>query len=231
MTPERRAAARVRQERSRERRRQAARLLAVAEAERLEKEAGAAERFGESLAPFVLRHPVVTAAGVMLIGTRIEIQDGKPARVDPVAALKLTDRQRKAGRQIQADWREVGAGLNVAAAGYARGSGQGAGLGGHAAMRRQIDTRARLDGALTFLGAFAPLVASVVLNCIPPAVWAAQEGRSAEDAPRWVEAALSRLASFYWPEVAHVSTSGRPIERILTFGPARASYDVGLADV
>lgn len=163
----------------------------------------------------------------MLVGARIEIQDGKPARVDPVAALKLTERQRKAGRQIQADWREVGAGLNVSPTGYTRGSGQGSGMGGHAAMRRQIDTRARLDGALTFLGAFAPLVASVVLNCIPPAVWACQEGRPVADAGRWVEGALDRLALFYWPE----ARDGSVHERILTFGPPRKSYTMTVASL
>lgn len=221
MTPERRAAAVVWQRRSRERRRERARLLAIAEAERLEKEADAAERFSEALAPFVLRHPVQTPSGYMLVGARIEIQDGKPARVDPVAALKLTDRQRKAGRQIQMDWREVGAGMNYATAGYGRGGGPGDILGSHAVMRRQIDTRARLDGALAFLGAFAPLVAAVILNCIPPAVWACQEGRPAADAPRWIEAALDRLALFYWPEA---QGGGRPTERILTFGPPRQAY-------
>lgn len=199
---------------------------ALAEAERLELEGAAAERFAEHLAPFVMRNPVVTPAGVMLLGPRVEIQDGRPARVDPVAALKLTPRQRKAGRQIQADWREVGAGLNVAAAGYLRGSGQGSGTGGHAAMRRQIDTRARLDGALTFLGAFAPVVARVILDCVPPAVWAFQEGRTVEEAVAWVGAALDRLGRFYWPEP--VMQSGAPIERILTIGPPRAAYVISL---
>jgi hypothetical protein len=224
MTPDRREAARIRQQRSRDRRRDAARLRAIAEAQRLEQEAAAADRFAEQLAPFVMRNPVVTQAGVMLIGPRIEIRDGRPARVDPVASLKLTVRQRKAGLQIQADWREVGAGLNVAAAGYLRGSGQGGGMGGHAAMRRQIDTRARLDGALTFLGAFAPVVARVVLDCVPPAVWACQEGRPAEDAAAWVTAALTRLAGFYWPEPP--AYQGAPIERILTIGPPRQAYSV-----
>ncbi len=224
MIPDRRDAARLRQQRSRDRRRDAARLRAIAEAQRLEQEADAAERFAESLAPYVMRNPVVTQGGVMLIGPRIEIQSGKPARVDPVASLKLTLRQRKAAHQIQADWREVGAGLNVAAAGYLRGSGQNSGMGGHAAMRRQIDTRARLDGALTFLGAFAPVIARVVIDCVPPAVWACQNGRPADDAVGWVTAALDRLGMFYWPEPPLVP--GAPVERILTIGPPRQAYEL-----
>lgn len=225
MTSERRVAARVRQQRSRERRRAAAVARATAEAEQLENEAQAAERFAEHLAPAVQRAPVVTPGGVMLLGPRIEILDGKPARVDPVAALKLTPRQRRAARQLQADWREVGAGLNVTALSYIRGSGHGTGTGAHAAMRRQIDTRVRLDGAVMFLGAFAPLVARVVLDGIPPAVWAHQEGRSVEDAPRWVEAALNRLSDFYWPE-APERPRGSVVERILTFGPPRQAYEL-----
>lgn len=217
---------REQKQRERERAREKTRLLIVAEMERIERDAARKEIIDETFVSRVLRHPVLTPGGYMLVGARIEVAAGRPARIDPVLALKLTERQRRAARQIQTDWREVGAGLNVGAVDYLRSGGGGDGSGGHGAMRRQIDTRARLDAAMAFLGAFAPLVAKVVLDCIPPKVWAYQEGRPVEDAGRWVAAALDRLALFYWPP----REDGVSRECILTIGPPRSAYDLSVPE-
>lgn len=203
---------RDRQRRKRDRDRESRTLAATVEAERLEAQA-------ERHAPSVLRNPIISPAGFMVVGARVEVIAEKPARVDPVAQMKLSERQKRAARHLLADWREVGDGLNVAAVDYLR-TGGGGGGDGHDGMKAQIETRARLDGALTFLGAFAPGVARIVLDCIPLKVWAKQAGKTEADAVAWINAALTRLALFYWPP----QQNGTSHERILTFGPPRASY-------
>lgn len=214
---------RLRKQRQRERTRERHRLAAIAEAEQLERDILKREVLDEYAAPAIMRCPILMADGHMLLGPRVQVIDGCPARVDPVAALKLTARQRRAGRQLAADWREVGAGISMCAVDWMRGS-HGEGLGGHAAIRRQIDTRQRLEGVLAFLGAFAPLVARVVMDCIPLSVWAEQAGRTHDQAIGWLSAALDRAALFYWPQ----SPGRLPTERILTIGPPRSDYAVDI---
>lgn len=221
-TAARRERDRIRKQLAAEAKAEVKRLAILAEVARLEQEAKRKEIADEGVVSAVLRKPIATPCGFVLLGARVSVEGGKIARIDPVAALKLTDRQRRAARQLQTDWREVGGGLNVRAVDYLRSGGGGDPRGVHLAMRRQIDTRARLDAALTFAGAFAVILARVVLDGIPPAVWAYQEGRLAEDAPRWVAAALDRLAAFYWPP----REDGPSRERILTFGPSRNTYEL-----
>ncbi len=221
LTPERRAKNRLRQERKRERDREANRLLALAEVERAERDARLREIADEEVVSRALRQPQIVK-GRMLVGVRMEVTEGRPARVDVLAALKLTERRKRAGHQLVADWREVGGGVNVAAVDYLRTGGAGEGLGGHAALRRQIDTRQRLDGALAAAGAFAGLLARVLLDGVPLAVWAEEEGRTWELARRCIDVALDRVAAWFWPP-----REGRAMgERILTFGPARGEYDM-----
>lgn len=208
--------------RQRDRRRERARVSAIAEAETLEREMARREILDEAQAPAIMRKPIIAADGTAILGARVEVIDGKPSRIDPVARLKLTERQRRAARQLLADWREVGGGLNVRAVDYLRSGNGGDGQGAHEAMRRQIDTRARLDGAMARLGAYTVLVARVVLDCIPLDVWARQKGKTPENAMGWLEAALDRVAAFYWP----ATPDSTHHDRILTIGPPKSAYDM-----
>lgn len=224
-TPARREKDRLRKQRKAEERAAGARLHAIAAAARIEREEAALELEEEAVVSRALRKAVVTQAGVMLLGPRLQVINGSPARVDPLAALSLTERRRRAGRQLQTDWREVGEGCGVGAVDYMRAGGGGDGEGGHAAMRRQIDSHKRLRGALTAAGAMAPLLRRVVLDGIPLAMATAEDGRIA-DGKGWLEAGLDRLAEFYWPV-----RDGVVRERALTFGPAREAYALeGVSD-
>lgn len=242
---------RLREERRRNRVRETNRLLAIAEAERVERQ----ERADEDVVSAVLRKPIMTSephvtgrhhyAGVaeegallvftatgqtaparMIVGPRIEIIDGRPSRVDVLAGLKLTERRKSAGLLLRADWQEVGTGINASAVDYFRSGGGGSGLGGHATILSQIKTRARLDGAMTAAGAFAPLLARVVLDGVPLAVWACQAGRTIQAARGWLEAALDRVAAYFWPDAPRGA-----VQRIRTIGPARAEYGVTTEEI
>ena len=130
-----------------------------------------------------------------------------------------------AGRQLQADWHDVGAGLGVPPSDLMRSGGSG-GVGprGQTGMLHQIEVRRRLEGALAYAGAFAPSLVRVCLDCIPLGIWAEQVGKAYADALAWIIAGLERLTLFYAPEP-------KPLKpRILTIGPARAEYKMGLAD-
>lgn len=223
LTPERREKNRIRQERKRERDRERDRLLALAEAERQERDTARREISDEMVVSNALRRPLIGRDGTMLIGARMEVIEGRPSRVDVLAALKLSPRRKRAGHQLQADWREVGAGVNVAAVDYLRAGGAGEGMGGHAALVRQIATHDRLRAALTASGAFAGLLSRVVLAGVPLAVWAEEAGKTWALARRCIDVALDRVADSYYPE-----SEGRAGERILTIGPARAEYDMAV---
>ena len=171
----------------------------------------------------------------MLVGARVAIVDGRAVRAmplwsvsDPLGAMDapgVRDHHILAGRQLQADWHDVGAGLGVPPSDLMRSGGSG-GVGprGHAGMLHQIEVRARLEGALAHAGAFAPSLVRVCLDCIPVGIWAEQVGKAYADALAWIIAGLERLALFYSPEP-------KPSKlRILTIGPARADYEMGLAD-
>ena len=223
-----REAARLRKQRQRERQRAAAIAKAKADAQLIEAHA-------ERLTPAILRHPIATPDGRMLVGARVAIVDGRAVRAmplwsvsDPLGAMDapgVRDHHILAGRQLQADWHDVGAGLGVPPSDFMRSGGSG-GVGprGHAGMLHQIEVRARLEGALAHAGAFAPSLVRVCLDCIPVGIWAEQVGKAYADALAWIIAGLERLALFYSPE----PKPSKP--RILTIGPARAEYEMGLAD-
>jgi len=188
----------------------------------------------EAQAPAILRCPIVSADGVMLLGARVVIVDGKPERAlplhsvsDPLGALDAPGVQHRhifAGRQLQADWHDVGAGLGVPPSDLLRSGGSGgAGPRGHAGMLHQIEVRRRLEGALAWAGAFAPSLVRVCLDCIPVGIWATQVGKPYPEALSWIIAGLERLALFYNPEPAPLTP------RILTIGPARGEYQIGVA--
>lgn len=214
-----------------------ARRAAVVEAARIEIELSRQDRLDERFAPAVLRHSIM-ANGRMIVGPRIEIVGDRPVRVsavgvdsDPLAKMardskQITDRHIRAATILRADWNEVGSGLNVGAVDYLR-SGGGSGtdqpiLGRDGPMLAQIEARCRLDGAMTFLGAFAPAVARVVLDCIPLSVWAAEVAKQPGEAVTWIGCALDRLALFYSPP----RPENNHAVGILTIGPPRSSYEV-----
>lgn len=197
----------------RERKREAARLRAIAEAKRIEDEA-------EALAPRVLREPV-HIAGQMICGPMVEIIAGRA--VHGAANPRFTMRQNQAAHRLRLDWREVGTGCGVAAVDYERARGSGDGLGGHQAMLGQLKARARLEAALAFLGAFTPGIRRVVLDCVPIPVWADEAGKSPEDAVAWIRAALDRLSRFYDPPAVETTVQRKGF---LTFGPRQDAYEV-----
>lgn len=241
----RRALGKARKQRHEERKREAARLAAIAEAERQEAETKRTERREEKLAPKVLREPIVAPAlnattwhpsgrpETMLVGPRVKIVDGRPVRAfglsaedDPVVKLArenkaITARHTDAARQLQLDWEDVGGGLGLGAVDYLRTGGGGGSGAINEAMLDQAKTRARLDGAMAYLGAFAPVVARVVLDCVPVYVWAAEAAKDMVQAVAWLVCALDRLAGFYAPQ----SASHGP--RIRTLAPPRSSYAMG----
>lgn len=211
-----RANAKERKRRQRERQAERARVSAALLAEQ-------EEALAEFLAPKVLRHPIIAQDGRMIVGPRITIVGRQAMRHDPIASMKLPSRHKAAAKRIRADWFTVGTGCSVGAMDYLRsGGGSGDGPAGHAAMLDQIAARTRLEGAWAFLGTFTPVVARVVLDGIPVPVYAREIDRGEDVLFATLRLALARLALFYWPE---------PIEMagevpILTFGPARASYEV-----
>lgn len=222
--------ARQRQIRKRERDTERRAVRVEAEARRIEDEARRAAAIAEILAPAVMRTPLYSPTGAMLLGARVTIRDGKPVRSlpdqiahDPLAThIRLTDRQARAAHMLRLDWADVGTGIGVGAVDYLRSGGPGDGQGSNRAIVEQIATRARLDGAFAAAGAFSPILARVVLDCIPVSIWARETGHTPEDAMTWLRGGLNRLVSYYHPE-----TPERPSERVFpSFGPARDSYEV-----
>lgn len=219
MTPDltRREKKRMDKQLERDRKRENARLRAIAEAKRIEDEA-------EELAPGILREALYAGdpekGAPMIRGPMVEIIAGRA--VHGAANPRFTMRQNQAAHRLRLDWREVGTGCGVAAVDYERARGSGDGLGGHQAMLGQMKARARLEAALAFLGAFTPGIRRVVLDCVPIPVWADEAGKLPEDAVAWIRAALDRLSAFYDPPA--VETVQR--KGFLTFGPRRDAYEV-----
>ena len=218
----RRAKAREKKTRQRQHRRERQLLSAQQEAQRQ-------EEIAEQAAPAIMRAPIVSQDGTMLIGARIEIVNGRAHRADPIAASKsaqFTADHKKAARRLQQDWHDVGAGIGVGALDYLRTRGSGDGVGWDTSVLEQIETRRRLESALTFLGAFAPSIARVVLDCVPIAVWVQEpdptrsEPRTVDEGIAWLAAGLGRLAKHYWPPAPAVDG----VIRVLA--PERAAYEV-----
>ena len=220
----RRAKAREKKARQRQHRRERQILSAQQEAQRQ-------EEIAEQAAPRVMRTPIVTQDGHMLIGARIEVVHGHAFRADPIAASKskhFTAEHKRAARRLQQDWHDVGAGIGVGALDYLRTRGAGTGAGLDVTVLAQIDTRRRLESAMAFLGAFAPSIARVVLDCVPVAVWVLEPDptretqRTVDEGLAWLAAGLGRLALHYWPPAPAADV----VMRVLA--PERASYEVTL---
>lgn len=217
-----RAKAREKKQTQRQRQRERRRLAAMQEAERMEQKA-------ENVVPRIMRMPIMTADGTMLLGARVDVVNGRPVRVDPIADSRskmFTEDRKRAARRIQQDWHDVGAGIGVGAIDYLRTHGGGDGMGLDAGVLAQIEMRRRLDAAIAFLGAFAPSIARVVLDCIPIAVWVTEpdpqraDHRTVDEGIAWIAAGLDRLVTFYDPP----ATGGDV--RIRVLAPGRASYEI-----
>ena len=234
--------ARDRQRKRRELMKEAARVAAIADAERR-------ELVNEFLAPSVSRAPVmvperrrpssrryveghgviwvdgeVIAPARVLKGPRLEIVAGQVERAMPPDLSSLTPDHLRAARRLQADWDAVGTGVGVPAVDWLRvggGSARRVDPPGHAALLAQTQTRASLEAALAHLGAFTPMVAHVILDCVPLGQWAARAGHEMPAAVTLMRGALQRLHVFYWPEPRAL------MARIRTIGPGRAAYEVG----
>ena len=208
-----------RNRRFRERKAEERRLAAIAEAEQVERDVDRWETEDESLAPLVLRRALFGANGQMIRGALVTITDARPMFSDPISgSRRFTSRQKQAAKRLQTDWREVGEGLNAGAANLMATGGGGDGEGRHNAMVAQINARVSLEAAWTHLGAYAPGVKRVVIDCIPLAAWSTEAGKTPDEAGTWIGLALDRLAAFYHPP--------QPTGRVKTFaiGPARDSY-------
>ena len=218
----RRAKAREKKARQRQHRRERQILSAQQEAQRQ-------EEIAERAAPAIMRAPIFAQDGTMLIGARIEIVNGRAHRADPIAASKskaFSNAHKKAARRLQQDWHDVGAGIGSGALDYLRTSGARNGVGLDVAVLEQIHTRRRLEAAMAHLGAFAPAIARVVLDCVPIAVWVQEpdptrsEPRTLDEGIAWLAAGLGRLATHYWPPAP--PTDGG----IRVLAPERAAYEV-----
>jgi hypothetical protein len=158
----------------------------------------------EALVPAIMRLPVLTSDGkTVLRGAMVEIVDGFPRRAtgwhdDAIGRIKTTAEQHTAARLFQADHSEAGGGINVSATDYsALGGGSGDGTGRHEGLKKQIAARARLEGAHAHMGALGPVVIRVVLDCVPVAEVARQDGAAIEQTRGRLIAGLNRLVEFY----------------------------------
>lgn len=185
------------------------------------------ERAAEQAAPAIMRTDISTPTGHIILGARVTIIAGRAFKTDPIASARyhgFTERMRMDARRLQQDASEVAEGCGVSAMDYStHTAGGGSGEGGHRAILAQIDTRNRLLAAMTHLGAFAPSVSRVVLDCVPIAVWVEETGRTVEEGLAWLAKALERLGTFYHPP--------EPAEqrgKVLMIGPGRGAYSVGV---
>jgi hypothetical protein len=204
--PTSRVAARDRKRKQRER----DRARAAVSAELL---AAQQEQMAEELAPAVLRNPIVRPDGSVLRGAKISIVDGRPERALPLIdrdvvgdlhsrSPQMTDRLKRAARLLQADVSEVGGGVNVNPANWARegvSGGSSDGSGAHAGLLRQVACQDRLRGAAEALGAHGDGVSRVVIDGLSVAAWSAESGLEPAVALAWVLQGLSKLANYYWP--------------------------------
>jgi hypothetical protein len=213
-----RTAVRLRKQRQRDREREAARKAAEANAKRL-------EVLDEKLAPAIMRGAVTSMDGRMLIGPRVRIIAGKPARSNALEMeIGLRNRQftsamKNAVEWLRRDWSDVGAGINVPAVDYLRSGGGSGGVGGHEAIMAQVRARARLEGAMAFLGAFTPAICRVVLDNVPIGLWVLENDPvpTIREGVAWILSGLERLVMFYDPP------STKRV-KIRTLGPQRSEY-------
>jgi hypothetical protein len=179
-----------------------------------------------------MRHAITSTEGYMLSGPRVRIINGRPERTNALEmeiGLKnpeFTVMRRWAARQFLLNWNDVGAGVNVAAMDYLRSGGGVGGEGGHRALMEQVQARGRLEGAMAFLGAFAPGVCRIVLDGVPISEWVkeTEPGCTVREGVAWLMLALDRLVLFYDPPA--------PSKRVIirTIGPPRADYTTEVGD-
>jgi len=210
--------------RNRERRAVRAEADRIAAVEAEQRRAEDRERRAEAIAPAFLRNPVVVPKGRMIVGPRIQINGSRAVR--GVEFPFASRRARRAISMLRQDWADVGAGLTAGTANYVgiTGGGSDAPISGKdSAMLAQIEMRARLDGAMTYVGAFAPCLARIVLDCIPVATWAIEQAIpiTPDAAMKHVLAAFNRLADWYCPmKLVEIGT------RTFVIAPPREAYSV-----
>lgn len=215
-----------RNRRFREKKAEERRLAAIAEIEQAERDVARWESEDETLAPYVLRRAIFGRDGQMIRGALVTVMDARPMFSDPVSgSRRFTERQKQAAKRLQTDWREVGEGTNAGAVDLLATRGGGDGEGRHSAMVAQINVRTSLEAAWTHLGAFAPGVKRVVIDCIPLSAWsvetqATKSPKTPDEAGTWIGLALDRLANFYHPPRTEL-----PV-RSFAIGPGRGAYHV-----
>lgn len=226
-TATQREAARLRKQRQRDRDREKNRAAAEAMAAKQ-------EAIAENLAPSIMRHMIQSYDERVLLGARVVVVDGRPVRAllhfdNPIENVfrkspLFTKRHREAAQRLQRDWAEVGAGVGAGAVDLMKSGGNGSNDGGDFArksMLGQIEARMRLEGALTFVGAFAPGLARLLFDCVPVKNWAEEDGREIGEALAWLALGLTRLTLFYWPPKPEAKAGEVTIR---TIGPERAEY-------
>lgn len=166
--------------------------------------------------------PVTAGDGRTVRGARIVVDytsDGTPrprrasvmdrlrrhgeAREARGLASMITKRGLAAAEKLQTDYAEAGAGITVSASVYMRLLGAGGGGNGASpatgSIAHQIAVRARLEGAIDWLGQLADIVVPVVLDGIDLQQWAAEHRKGRQEALGYLAAALEHLARFYRP--------------------------------
>lgn len=131
----------------------------------------------------------------------------------------ITEEHVKAAVRLQTDFDEVGTGIGLGASDYLNKSagrtapGSGVSAAKHAAIAEQLDTRARLEAALTYVGGMVDILVPVVLQGVDVSAWAEARGFSADQSVGYLAAAMNRLCEFY--------AGGEPVVGV--FGPSKRS--------
>ena len=214
LTTKQRLQAARRQARKRIRDAARAQVRAEAAARRLE----AAQRAAEELAPLAQRTGLEDTTG-LLRAPRLVVLEGKAVRS---RHPDLTRPQRRAADRLRSDWEEVASGV---ATGVARLEGVASGFSGSAApdagVIAQLVVRARLEGAVTWMGALAPIVLRVICGRAPLAAWSRETGQTTEEAGACLRVGLDRLVKYY--DSGEKQKSVKP--DIVSFGPGREEYE------
>lgn len=181
-------------------------------------------RAKELAAPHALE-PVTDVTGRTVRGARIIVDyasDGTPrprrasvmdrlrrygeAREAKGLASMITKQCMQAAEKLQSDYSEAGAGITVSASVYMRllGAGGGSNRGAPAtgSIAHQIAVRARLEGALGWLGPLVDIVVPVVFDGVGIEQWATDNRQNPDQAVGYLAAALRHLARYYRPKTA-----------------------------
>lgn len=165
------------------------------------------EQMDEALAPSIMRTAIIASSGEVLRGPLVQIVNGVPRRATGLSGdaigkaagnRAVTLDMLAAARLFQADHSEAGGGINASAVDYSAATGGGGGGDGrHRGVLMQIAARGRLEGALTYMGALAPVVVRVVIDSVSPTAIADAAGIERETVQGMLIAGLVRLAQFY----------------------------------